>query len=74
MMCTYFGMECCSSEENWQATADDQLEMDAIFSPQEVRRKDSSNRKKPKDHSSTSSKSLEPTNKVTRSHLDVCIA
>ncbi|XP_024357806.1 uncharacterized protein [Physcomitrium patens] len=53
-----------SSEENWQATADDQLEMDAIFSPQEVRRKDSSNRKKPKDHSSTSSKSLEPTNKV----------
>ncbi|KAG0553821.1 hypothetical protein KC19_12G042000 [Ceratodon purpureus] len=52
-----------SSEENWQDTTDEQLEMDTVFSPQETVRKSSGNRTKPKNRSSTPRKLHEPINK-----------
>ena len=57
-------MERCSSEENWQDTTDEQLEMDTVFSPQEIARKSSGNRTKPKSRSSTPRKLHEASNKV----------
>jgi len=58
------GCRDCSSEENWQDTTDEQLEMDSIFSPQEVGRKSSGNSTKPKSRSNTPRKLHESNNKV----------
>jgi Rab3 GTPase-activating protein catalytic subunit len=49
-----------SSEENWQDTTDEQLEMDSVFSPQDVARKSSGNSIKIKNRSSTPRKLQEP--------------
>lgn len=54
----------CSSEEDWQDTTDEQLEMDSVFSPQDVGRKSSGNSIRIKNRSSTPRKLQEPSIKV----------